>query len=50
MDFDKLREEAITKHKILRVTVYPDEDSVEDEDALTDPDELAKVEFLDVGE
>jgi hypothetical protein len=47
MDFYKLREEAWKKRQILRITVYPDFESVDDPRALTDTDEMVKVEFID---
>lgn len=48
MDIDALRKQAADKHQILRITFYPDIDSVENFDTLYDVDNLAFVEFLDV--
>ncbi len=48
MDIEQLRKDAAKKHQILKITIYPDIDSVPDVDALTDTDELAQVELIDV--
>jgi hypothetical protein len=48
MDIDQLRKQAADKHQILKITFYPDEDSVPDLDKLSDTDELAEVEFVPV--
>jgi len=48
MDIDKLRKEAADKHQILKITFYPDVDSVPDFDSLFDTDALADVEFTPV--
>lgn len=48
IDIDSLRKQASAKNQILIITFYPDLDSVDDEAALYDTDELMKVEFIDV--
>jgi hypothetical protein len=47
MDIDQLRKQAADKHQ-MKITFYPDEDSVPDLDKLSDTDELAEVEFVPV--
>ena len=46
IDIDELRQEAAANGQILRITFFPDTDSVTDMDALYDTDELVQVEFL----
>ncbi|MGB8412545.1 MAG: hypothetical protein WCE23_06940 [Candidatus Binatus sp.] len=46
VDIDKLRKEASAKGQILRITFFPDVDSVTDVDALYDTDDRIQVEFL----
>jgi hypothetical protein len=48
MHLETLRKRAAEAHQILRVIFCPDVDSVENPDTLSDIDELAKIEFLDV--
>ena len=46
VDIDKLRKDAAAKGQTLRITFFPDNDSVTDPDALKYPDDLIQVEHL----
>ena len=48
MAIEQLRKDAAAKHQILRITFYPDVDSVPDIDKLSDVDGLADVEFIPI--
>jgi hypothetical protein len=48
IDIDSLRKTAVAKNQILIITFYPTTDSVENESALYDTDELMEVKFVDV--
>lgn len=48
LDISRLRHEATAKHQILRITFYPDIDSVPNIDKIYDMSELAEVKFIDV--
>lgn len=48
VDIDDLRKQARSQKKILRITFYPDVDSVPDFDRLNDTDDLAEWEFVSV--
>ena len=45
-DVEKLRREAMAKHEILRITFFPNTDSVTNFDKLYDIDEMVQVEFI----
>jgi hypothetical protein len=46
VDIDKLRKDAADKGQILKITFFPDFDSVTDVDKLYSVDDLMQVEFL----
>jgi len=48
IDIDDLRKQARLQKKILRITFYPDVDSVPNFDRLNDTDDLAEWEFVPV--